>query len=90
MKVYVLSADQAVNWELVRPYGFPMVFANLEDAKREFKKYVDEEKEYFKEHPHDSIEWVTEKDTDMEYEAYEDGNYDVNHTYIVIEEKEVL
>lgn len=80
--IYVLNINQVYDCESLK--NDIEVFAKLEDAKKEFNKFVKEERKNAK-----NDDWVIETDTEFEFEAYEDGEYSTNHSVASIEEKTI-
>lgn len=62
------------------------LYENEADAVKALKDFVDDERGYIKEN-HE--EWVIEKDTEMEFEAYSDGYYSTDHTYAYVKTMEL-
>lgn len=83
MKVYVLTIRQVLDYDILQDSC--EVFAKLEDAKKEFNKFLDKERANI-----EKDDWLIETDTELDFEAYLDGEYTANHTKVSIEEKEVL
>lgn len=73
-KVYLVTVDQAYKGDILGN-GYPRAFDSLEKAKAEFKRFVDDDKEYC-----NRDQWNIETDTDIDFEAYEEGCYTMNHT----------
>jgi len=78
MEHYVVVLDWANNdAEAVAILG---VAHTLDDAKAIFAEHVAEEKELAKNNG-----WEVESDTDVQFEAYENGYYAVAHTVLWIQ-----
>lgn len=80
--VYVLNIDQVFDFQTLK--NDIEVFESLEDAKEEFNKFVETERKNA-----EKDDWVIETDTELDFEAYEDGEYASNHSVASIEEKTI-
>jgi len=82
MKVYVFTAHQAVDCEVLERHT--EVFYTKEAAIAMLKEWRDDEMEYA-----NSMGWNISDDAPDHFEAYEDGRYATNHTEFIVEECEV-
>lgn len=79
MKHYVVILDWAGNDdEGVRIFG---ITHTLDKAKKIFAEQITQEREIA-----DQNGWVVETDTDVQFEAYEDGYHAIAHSKLYIEE----
>lgn len=78
--IYVLQINHVFDYDVLK--NDCEVFENIDDAKQELKKIVGNERKYI-----ERDEWVIETDTDLDFEAYLDGEYSSNHLVVSIDEK---
>ena len=84
MKHYVILCDWAVdNGEMANGVDITAVTHTLDEAKAIFAEKVVDEKKYADEHG-----WKTYADTDVEFDAGEEGYYATEHTHFYIQEVE--
>jgi hypothetical protein len=83
MKHYVILCDWAVDNMGERGVNISSISHTLEEAKETFARVTFDEKQYAEEHG-----WVIYANTDTEFDAGEEGNYDAEHTHFYIEEVE--
>ena len=86
MKVYVFFVEQVDDTEVLRQDT--KVFSTREKAEQEFNLFVCDETRFITEnHPNWLINDEPEK---LEFEAYSNGEYAINHTNCYVVEQEVL
>ena len=81
MKHYVVLCDWAVDHLCDSGVNITGVAHSLEEAKEIFAKAIVDEKKYAKEN-----NWTIYEDTDMCFDAGEDGYYASEHTHFYIQE----
>ena len=83
MKVWVLFTDIIYNEETIRCDA--EVHETKESALIAFNDIVNSERESVT-----MDRWTIGRDEECTFEAYEDGWYTASHTYVTIEEQEVI
>ena len=81
MKHYVVLCDWAVDHMSAHGISVTGVAHSLEEAKEIFAKGVIDEKKYSEAHG-----WTIYENSDMEFDAGEEGYYEAEHAHFYIEE----
>lgn len=83
MKVWILFTDIIYNGETIRSNA--EAHETKESALIAFNDIVNSERESAT-----MDRWTIETDEECTFEAYEDGGYSINHTYVTIEEQDII
>lgn len=78
--VYTLKIHEVSDYEELN--NRVEVFEKLDDAEKALKEFVDDNKQYVEKN-----DWYVNINTDMDFEAYLDGEYLGNHIVVSIEEQ---
>ena len=81
MRHYVVLCDWAVDRVCASGVDITGVAHSLEEAKEIFAKAVIDEKKYAEEN-----NWKVYEDSDVDFDAGEDGHYAAEHAHFYIEE----